>query len=91
MEGKAGRSSVGASHPGCWGGLGGKGGSGGYGGGGQGGASLGVAHLIGQPPALHESAIVNGMPGKGGPGGNQAVPGSAGDDGVDYDILSFPK
>jgi hypothetical protein len=31
------------------------------------------------------------MPGKGGPGGNQAVDGSAGEDGDRYDTLGFPQ
>jgi hypothetical protein len=86
-----GGSSVGASHPGCWGGLGGKGGSGGYGGGGLGGPSLGVAHLHGQPPALHDSPIRTSVPGKGGPGGNQYVPDSAGEDGMKADTLAIPQ
>ena len=83
--------SAGGSHPGCAGGWGGVGGNGGYGGGGFGGPSLGVAHLLGQPAALHDSAVKTGMPGKGGSGGNPAVPGSAGDDGLRVDTLAFPQ
>jgi hypothetical protein len=82
---------VGASHAGCWGGLGGKGGSGGYGGGGLGGPSIGIAHLAGLFPAGHDLAIKIGMPGKGGPGGNQSVPESAGEDGIRDDTLAFPE
>ena len=86
-----GGASVGASHPGCWGGLGGKGGSGGYGGGGLGGPSIGIAHLAGLFPAGHNLAIKTGMPGKGGPGGNQNLPEGAGEDGIRGDTLSFPE
>ena len=82
---------VNASHYGCSGGWGGQGGSGGYGGGGLGGASIGVAHLAGQPAAMHDAAVKTGMPGKGGPGGNPAVTGSAGADGVRDDTLGFPQ
>jgi hypothetical protein len=66
---------------GCDGGKGGQGGSGGYSGGGLGG-SLGVAHLLGQLPGGHDVTITTGMPGKGGPGGNQYVPNSASEDGT---------
>jgi hypothetical protein len=79
------------SHYGCWGGPGGKGGGGGYGGGGLGGPSLGFAHLLGLPPALHESTSQTGTAGKGGPGGNQNVVGSAGEDGIKADSLGFPQ
>ena len=82
---------MGASHPGCAGGWGGVGGSGGYGGGGLGGPSIGIAHLAGLFPAGHDIAIKTGMPGKGGLGGNQAVTGSAGEDGTTGDTLGFPQ
>ena len=81
-----------------WGGRGSAGGDGGNGrpgqgggGGGLGGASIGVAHLSGQLPGGHDVAIKTGMPGKGGPGGNEAVTGSAGEDGTKGDTLSFPQ
>ncbi|MCC6554477.1 MAG: hypothetical protein IT372_15975 [Polyangiaceae bacterium] len=83
--------SAGGSHAGCMGGPGGAGGNGGYGGGGLGGPSIGVAHLVGQPAALHDSAVKTGTPGKGGPGGNQNVPGSHGEDGLRGDTLAFPQ
>ena len=83
--------SVGGSHAGCSGGWGGQGGNGGYGGGGLGGPSLGVAHLLTQPVALHDSAIRTGMPGKGGPGGNQNLPELDGEDGIRDDTLAFPQ
>ena len=83
--------SVGGSHAGCAGGWGGQGGNGGYGGGGLGGPSLGVAHLLTQPVALHDSAIRTGMPGKGGPGGNQNLPELDGEDGIRDDTLAFPQ
>ena len=86
-----GGSSVGGSHVGCDGGNGGSGGNGGYGGGGLGGASIGVAHLSGQLPGGHDVPIKTGMPGKGGPGGNEAVTGSAGEDGTKGDTLGFPQ
>ena len=85
-----GGASAGGSHAGCDGGKGGAGGNGGYGGGGLGGPSIGVAHLVGQPAALHGSAVQVGTPGKGGPGGNQAVDGSAGEDGLRGDTVAFP-
>jgi hypothetical protein len=86
-----GGASVGGSHVGCNGGDGGSGGNGGYGGGGLGGPSLGVAHLFGQPPALHDSTIKTSVPGKGGLGGNQYVSDSAGEDGVKADTLAIPQ
>ncbi|MCC6557405.1 MAG: hypothetical protein IT372_31025 [Polyangiaceae bacterium] len=86
-----GGSSAGGSQPGCPGGWGGTGGNGGYGGGGLGGPSLGVAHLVGLPAALHDSTITTGMPGKGGPGGNQSIPGSNGEDGIRGDTLALPQ
>jgi len=86
-----GGSSVGGSHAGCSGGWGGQGGNGGYGGGGLGGPSLGVAHLLTQPVALHDSAIRTGTPGKGGPGGNQNLPQLDGEDGIRGDTLAFPQ
>jgi hypothetical protein len=82
---------VNGSHPGCDGGKGGIGGSGGYGGGGLGGPSIGIAHLIGQLPTAPDLIIKTGTPGTGGPGGNQYVPGSAGEDGIRGDILGFPQ
>ena len=86
-----GGASAGGSHAGCNGGYGGAGGNGGYGGGGLGGPSIGVAHLVGQPAALHGSAVQIGTPGKGGPGGNQAVDGSAGEEGPRGDTVGFPQ
>ena len=82
---------VNASHAGCWGGVGGAGGSGGYGGGGLGGPSIGIAYLVGQVVAGHDVAITTGDPGLGGLGGNQAVPGSAGEPGVSAASLDFPQ
>ena len=80
-----------ASHAGCDGGKGGAGGDGGYGGGGLGGPSLGVAHLLTQPVALHDSPIRTGFPGKGGSGGNQNLPELDGEDGIRDDTLAFPQ
>ncbi|MCC6558662.1 MAG: hypothetical protein IT372_37480 [Polyangiaceae bacterium] len=81
---------VGGSHFGCAGGWGGQGGNGGYGGGGLGGPSIGVAHLLSQPVALHDSAIQTGPAGKGGAGGNQNFPGLDGADGLQDDTVAFP-
>ncbi|MCC6551893.1 MAG: hypothetical protein IT372_02575 [Polyangiaceae bacterium] len=86
-----GGASVGGSHSGCPGGWGGRGGSGGYGGGGLGGPSIGIAYLVGQVVAGHDVTITTGDPGLGGLGGNQAVPGSAGEPGVSAASLDFPQ
>ena len=71
--------------------VGGAGGNGGHGGGGLGGPSIGITHLTGQLPVAHSVTITTGMPGKGGPGGNQAVDGSAGEEGLRGDTLGFPQ
>lgn len=86
-----GGASVGGANPGCPGGWGGMGGDGGYGGGGLGGPSIGIAYLVGQVVAGHDVAITTGDPGLGGLGGNQAVPGSAGEPGVSAASLDFPQ
>jgi len=80
------------SGPGCYGGEGGKGGNGGHGGGGLGGPSVGIAHMIDHPVTLEDVTISTGNPGRGGPGGSQTVtlPGTAGVDGLEGDVLSFP-
>jgi len=72
-------------------GHGGHGGNGGYGGGGLGGSSIGIAHFNGQLPSAHNTSITTGEPGKGGLGGNEAVPDSTGDDGTRADTLGFPQ
>jgi hypothetical protein len=80
----------GMASPGCRGGDGGKGGNGGYGGGGLGGPSMGIAYLLGQQPALERNTIEVGSPGQGGPGGNPAIPSSAGAGGFAVEITGFP-
>lgn len=79
------------SPDGCDGGNGGKGGNGGDGGGGLGGASLGIAHLVGNPPLIDNVTIRTGAAGKGGPGGGPAAPWTAGEDGISGDMLGFPQ
>ncbi|MCC6553995.1 MAG: hypothetical protein IT372_13375 [Polyangiaceae bacterium] len=86
-----GGASAGGSGFGCDGGNGGKGGNGAYGGGGLGGPSIGIAHLMGSLIGGESVSITTGQPGKGGPGGNDAVPGSAGEDAVEASTLEFPQ
>ncbi|HSN99831.1 MAG TPA: hypothetical protein VLS89_16155 [Candidatus Nanopelagicales bacterium] len=80
-----------AATEGCAGAWGGDGGRGGHGGGGAGGPSIGIAYVLGQPVDQQDVAIQPGRPGRGGFGGNPNIPGSAGDDGVDSEIMTFPR
>lgn len=80
-----------AAPAGCAGGWGGNGGSGGNGGGGLGGASIGLAHLSSAPVTQEGVTLRMGQPGKGGLGGNPAVPNSAGADGPAAVVLPFEQ
>lgn len=75
----------------CDGGLGGPGGNGGHAGGGLGGPSIGILYLDGHAPGqLDPLEIHVGPAGRGGPGGDPAYPGLAGDDGLRGESLGFP-
>ncbi|WP_437570537.1 hypothetical protein [Sorangium sp. So ce542] len=88
--GEGGRA-AGMANGGCPGGHGGYGGHGGHGGGGLGGPSIGIAHLNVYPVAQEGVIVRTGLPGQGGFGGNPAVPGSTGAEGVSVASLGFPQ
>ncbi|HSO00130.1 MAG TPA: hypothetical protein VLS89_17680 [Candidatus Nanopelagicales bacterium] len=80
-----------AAPEGCDGGKGGRGGNGGNGAGGLGGLSVGIAHPGGVTVTQEEVVIEIGEPGRGGLGGNPAIPGSTGEDGTAAAVLSFAQ
>ncbi|HSO00571.1 MAG TPA: hypothetical protein VLS89_19900 [Candidatus Nanopelagicales bacterium] len=79
------------SGSGCNGGRGGQGGNGGFGGGGLGGPSLGIAQVIDQPVRLERVRFSTGRAGQGGDGGGplEALPGTAGQDGLEANVQGF--
>ncbi|MCK6589878.1 MAG: DUF1565 domain-containing protein [Polyangiaceae bacterium] len=77
MGGKGGAAADGAGGA-CAGGKGGRGGTGGKGGGGMGGPSVGIA-FVGNPPHLHNTIVVPGEGGYGGPAATAEGEGQPGD------------